>query len=255
MEHVISSAIVDTYFAKLKKNLSLDVAIVGGGPSGLVAAATLAKAGKKVALFERNLAPGGGMWGGAMLFNQIVIQNEATHILDEYGIRYERYDDDYVTLDSVESTSALIYHATHNGATIFNGCSTEDVVFHHKKVSGVVINWAPVAKLGWHVDPIAIMAKTVLDGTGHPSEIAAILARKNDIKLNTPTGGVIGEMSMCVEEGEKATVEHTSLIYPGLYVSGMAANAVSGTSRMGPIFGGMLLSGKKVAKLILEELA
>jgi len=39
-----------------------------------------------------------------------------------------------------------------------------------------------------------------------------------------------------------------------LYVTGMAANAVMGAPRMGPIFGGMLLSGKKVAELIAEKL-
>lgn len=31
----------------------------------------------------------------------------------------------------------------------------------------------------------------------------------------------------------------------------MAASAVSGTPRMGPIFGGMLMSGKKVADEII----
>jgi len=34
----------------------------------------------------------------------------------------------------------------------------------------------------------------------------------------------------------------------------MAANAVFGAPRMGPIFGGMLLSGQKVARLIAERL-
>jgi thiamine thiazole synthase len=34
----------------------------------------------------------------------------------------------------------------------------------------------------------------------------------------------------------------------------MAANAVHGGFRMGPIFGGMLRSGRKVARLILDEL-
>lgn len=64
MEQIVSTGIIDSYFAKLKSNLSIDVAIVGGGPSGIVAAYYLAKAGKKVALFDRKLAPGGGMWGG-----------------------------------------------------------------------------------------------------------------------------------------------------------------------------------------------
>ena len=50
-------------------------------------------------------------------------------------------------------------------------------------------------------------------------------------------------------------MEGTKKLYPGLYVSGMAANNASGGARMGPIFGGMLLSGRKVARLIDEDLA
>ena len=38
MEQIVSSGIIDSYFEKLKSNLSVDVAIVGGGPSGIVAA-------------------------------------------------------------------------------------------------------------------------------------------------------------------------------------------------------------------------
>ncbi|HRU40070.1 MAG TPA: ribose 1,5-bisphosphate isomerase, partial [Candidatus Goldiibacteriota bacterium] len=34
----------------------------------------------------------------------------------------------------------------------------------------------------------------------------------------------------------------------------MSCNAVYGAPRMGPVFGGMLLSGKKVAELLLERL-
>ncbi|MEG2755540.1 MAG: FAD-dependent oxidoreductase, partial [Mucinivorans sp.] len=55
METVVSRSIVESYFGKLKNNLEIDAAVVGGGPSGLVAAYFLAKAGKKVALFERKL--------------------------------------------------------------------------------------------------------------------------------------------------------------------------------------------------------
>ena len=53
---------------------------------------------------------------------------------------------------------------------------------------------------------------------------------------------------------KRQTVENTKEIYPGLFVSGMAANGVSGSFRMGPIFGGMLMSGKKAAELICEKL-
>ena len=80
------------------------------------------------------------------------------------------------------------------------------------------------------------------------------VARKNGIKLDTETGAVIGERSLDVVAGEDEVVKGTKEIYPGLYVCGMAASAVSGTPRMGPIFGGMLMSGKKVAEMIIEKL-
>ena len=58
---------------------------------------------------------------------------------------------------------------------------------------------------------------------------------------------------MNADIGEKTVVENTKEVYPGLFVTGMCANAVFGSQRMGPIFGGMLLSGKKVADLILKK--
>ena len=164
MEQIVSTGIIDSYFAKLKSNLSIDVAIVGGGPSGIVAAYYLAKAGKKVALFDRKLAPGGGMWGGAMMFNDIVVQEEAMPIIKELGVSYHDAGNGTYIMDSVHTTSALIYQATKAGATIFNCYSVEDVVFHNDAVAGVVVNWAPVIREGMHVDPLTIMAKAVLEG-------------------------------------------------------------------------------------------
>lgn len=255
MEQIVSAGIVDSYFNKLKENLTVDVAIVGGGPSGIVAAYYLAKQGFKVALYERKLAPGGGMWGGAMMFNEIVVQKEALHILNEFNIAYKHYEKDYYILDSVHATSALIYHATKAGVKMFNCTTIEDVVFQDNKVSGVVLNWAPVYREHMYVDPLVIMAKAVIDGTGHDCEIARTLECKNNIKLNTESGKVMGERSLSVDEAERTTIENTKEIFPGLYVSGMASNGVSGGFRMGPIFGGMLLSGKKVADLIANDLS
>ena len=65
IETQVSKGIVSTYFDKLQRNLDIDVAIVGGGPSGIVAAYYLAKAGLKVAQFDRKLSPGAGMWSTA----------------------------------------------------------------------------------------------------------------------------------------------------------------------------------------------
>ena len=64
---------------------------------------------------------------------------------------------------------------------------------------------------------------------------------------------MIGEKPMWSEIGERAVLENTREVYPGLIVAGMAANTVFGSPRMGAIFGGMLLSGKKAAGIILED--
>ena len=117
IETQVSKGIISTYFDKLQRNLNLDVAIVGGGPSGIVAAYYLAKARVKVAQFDRKLSPGGGMWGGAMMFNQIVIQEEAMHIIKDFDINYEaRYDfrwKDQFNL-SLDPERALEYYKSSN---------------------------------------------------------------------------------------------------------------------------------------------
>ncbi len=52
----------------------------------------------------------------------------------------------------------------------------------------------------------------------------------------------------------KQVVKNTKEVYPGLIVAGMAASAVFGLPRMGPIYGGMLLSGRRAAELAIELL-
>jgi len=152
----------------------------------------------------------------------------------------------------VEASAKLIASAIDAGARLFNTISVEDVMIRQDRICGVVINSSAVEVAGLHVDPIAVRSKYVIDGTGHPAEVVNVVQRKVG-KLNTPTGRIEGEKSMWAEVGERMTVENTIEVYPGLYVTGMACNAVMGAPRMGPIFGGMLLSGKKVAELILKR--
>lgn len=254
MEETISGAIVRRFFNKLEQNLSVDVAIVGGGPSGLVAARDLALAGYKVAIFESKLAPGGGTWGGGMLMNEVVVQNDAAEILHEFDITTIPFDEQYHTVDSVEMAAGLIFGARKAGAIIFNAVKVEDIAIHEGRVCGVVINWNPVVRLDMHVDPIVITCRALIDGTGHPSEIINKAVHKAGVSIDSPTGGILGEKPMWMEDGERTTVENTKRLYPGLYASGMAANNVQGGFRMGPIFGGMFKSGRKIAQIIVKDL-
>ncbi len=252
-ENIISTAIVQTYSEKLTEHLNVDVAIVGAGPSALVAARYLVEAGVKTALFESRLSPGGGVWGGGICFNELVVQEDALPILNHFGIAHRpvKNGDGYFTVDSVEMASGLIFGAVHAGAKIFNSIRVEDVVFHNDRIAGLVINWSAVLKLGLFVDPLTILADAVIDATGHPSTIVNLAINKAKIKLNTPTGGILGEHPMWVDNGEVSAVESTGEYYPGLYACGMSANNIMGGYRMGPIFGGMLKSGKKVADMII----
>ena len=250
----ISKAIIESYTEKLVKALDVDVAIVGGGPAGLVCGYYLAKAGRRVVLFERKLSIGGGMWGGGIMFNEIVVQESAKKILEEFGVKIRQYEKGYYLSDSIETVSTICSKAVKAGLKIFNLLSAEDVMIRKKGVCGLVLNWTAVEMANLHVDPITMRAKFVVDATGHPAEVARIIEKKSGVRLKTRTGKLMGERSMWAEAGENKIIKNSKEACPGFYVCGMCANAVFGGPRMGPIFGGMLLSGEKVAKEILKKI-
>ncbi|MBU0633564.1 MAG: sulfide-dependent adenosine diphosphate thiazole synthase [Candidatus Omnitrophica bacterium] len=250
----ISKAIIETYNKKLINALDVDVAIVGAGPAGMACAYYLARAKKKVVVFERKLSVGGGMWGGGMMFNEIVVQDKAKKVMDEFQIKTCLYEKGYYMADSIESVSTLCSKAVKAGAKIFNLLSAEDVMIRTKRIAGLVLNWTAVEMGRLHVDPITMRAKFVVDATGHAAEVVHIVERKTNLRLRTKTGKIMGEGSMWAQIGEDTIVRNSKEVCPGLYVAGMCANAVFGGPRMGPIFGGMLLSGKKVAENLINRL-
>jgi thiamine thiazole synthase len=253
-ERIITEAIIKSYTDKLLASTKCDVVIVGAGPAGLVAAADLARSGWNTCLFERKLSIGGGMWGGGMMMNEIVVQDEGKEILDEFGITTTQYKKGYYTADSIEAVCSLGARACKNGAKIFNLVGVEDIVLKENKARGVVINWSAVEMSGLHVDPLTVDCCYIIDSTGHPAEVVRIIEKKVDARLMTPSGKVEGEKSLWSEKAEQTTLENTREIFPNVFVAGMCANAAFGSYRMGPIFGGMLMSGRKAAKLIGDKL-
>jgi len=252
-EVIISRAIAESYMKEFMEALEVDVAVAGAGPAGLVTAYSLAKEGVKVAVFERQLRIGGGMSGGGMMFNRIVVQEEGKRILDEFEVPAKEYEKGYYVADSVEAISTICSSAIKAGAKIFNLINVEDVMIREDdRITGLVLNWSAVSWSKLHVDPLTARCKVAVDATGHDAEVCRIVVEKIGPKLRTKTGEVIGEKSMWAERGEKEILENTREVYPGLVVAGMTANAVFGSPRMGAIFGGMLLSGKKAARVAKE---
>jgi thiazole biosynthesis enzyme len=247
----ISKAIIGAYHEKLINCLISDVAIVGAGPSGLVAAYFLAKSGAKVAVLEKRLSTGGGIWGGGMGMNVAVVQEEAMPLLTEMGIRSKPAQDGLHTVDAIELAAYLCWKAIQAGATLLNLTTVEDLCVHEERVTGVVINRTTIAG-ALPVDPVVLSARAILDVTGHEAVLVQALRKRGTL---TSAAKEFGEGPMDATHGEQFVVDHAGEIFPGLWIAGMSVSATLGGPRMGPIFGGMLLSGKRVAQLISAALS
>jgi len=247
IETDISRAILEAYHRRELAALDNDVVIVGAGPAGLAAAYYLAKAGVKTTVLEKRLSIGGGIWGGAAGYNVIVVEDSA--VLDELEITTTKEKGLYLA-DAVEFATGLAYRARRAGAEILNLNQVEDVIIKTEGVEGVVVNNTPIMMAGLHVDPYCIASKCVIDATGHAAEMVAMLLKRDRDLLK----GRIQEGFMDVRTSEAGVVENTGEVYPGLYLAGMSVASVFGLPRMGPIFGGMIESGKKVAEMIHAKL-
>lgn len=250
-ESTVTRAIVRQFSKDMEEYSDTDVIIVGGGPSGLMAARDLALKGIKVLIIERNNYLGGGFWIGGFLMNTITVRAPAQKVLDELGIKYEKFSNSLFTTPGPLACSKLIAAACESGARILNMAMFDDVVLREKnRIGGVVVNWTPVSALPRQitcVDPIALESKLVIDATGHDAEVVHKLEERGVLK-------VPGFGGMWVEQSEDAVVEHSGFAHPGLIVIGMAVSTTFGLPRMGPTFGAMLLSGRKGAQIALEEL-
>jgi len=245
-ENQVTSAIVKNFCEEFLENVKTDVIIIGAGPSGLMTGRRLAKNGFKVLIVEANNYLGGGFWIGGYLMNGITVREPANKILDEIEIHYKKVDDGLCLANGPHACSKLIASACDAGVKILNMTKFDDVVIReNNRVSGVVINWTPVSALPRAitcVDPVALESKLVIDATGHDAVVANALAKRNLLKIE-------GFGGMWVEKSEDMVVEKTSEVHPGLIVAGMAVSTVFGIPRMGPTFGGMLLSGEKAAEI------
>lgn len=250
-EKAITRAIVSEFAREFNEYVESDCIIVGGGPSGLVAARDIARAGKKVVIIERNNYLGGGFWSGGYLMPKVTVRHPGERLLDELNVPYKAVEEGLVVCDAPHACAALITATCQAGARIINMTMLEDLVIKDGRVCGAVINWSPIAYLPRQVaalDPVAISAPFVIEATGHDATVVKKLEQRGLIKMK-------GEGALWIEKSEDLIVEHTGECFPGLVVTGMAVGAVYGLPRMGPTFGAMFISGEVAARVVLDKLA
>jgi thiamine thiazole synthase len=252
MELEIQKAIVKFGMEDLYEYSDVDVLVVGAGPSGLTSAKYLSDKGFKVLVYEKRLSFGGGIGGGGNMIPKIVVQEEALPILKDFKIKYKEAEKNLYTIDPAELIAKLAVGALEAGAKIILGAHVEDVIVRDNppRITGVLWRWTAVEISGLHVDPLYTQSKALIDASGHGAQIVQIAAKKNP-ELNII---VKGEKSNWSEVSEKLVVDYTGKVAEGLYVTGIAVCEVFGLPRMGPIFGGMLMSGKKIAEIIEKDL-
>jgi len=250
-EKEVTRAIMAEFARDFQEVVDSDCIIIGAGPSGLMAGKELAAKGIRTLIVERNNYLGGGFWIGGYLMNKVTVRTPGEKVLDELGIPYKEYSAGLMVADGPHACSKLIAAACDSGVKTLNMTKFDDVVLREgDRVAGVVVNWTPVSALPREitcVDPVALESRIVIDATGHEACVVKMLEKRGIMKTR-------GEGGMWVERSEDLLVEHTGECHNGLIVCGMSVCTTYGLPRMGPTFGGMLLSGKRAAEVALDIL-
>ena len=250
-EKEVTRAIVGEFSRQFQEYVESDCIIIGGGPSGLIAGCDLAREGVKVLIVERNNYLGGGFWIGGYLMNKVTVRAPGQEVLSELGVPFKEFSPGLYVADGPHACSKLIAATCDAGVKFANMTIFDDVVLREgNRVAGAVINWTPIKALPREitcVDPIALETRVVVDATGHDACVVKKLEERGMVKTQ-------GFGAMWVERSEDLLVEHTGEVHPGLIVIGMAVATTYGLPRMGPTFGGMLLSGRRGAEIVKKSL-
>src|SRR5688572_23782130 len=249
-EKEITRTIAEMFNETMREYTDSDVIIIGAGPAGLTAGRDLARAGVRTLIVEQNNYLGGGYWVGGYMMNPVTVRAPAQKVWDELGVRYKKVSDSLYATWGPEACSKLIAAACDAGVRFLQLTKFDDLVLKNKRVGGVVVNWMPVSALPRNitcVDPIALESRIVVDASGHDSVAVKRLMQRGLVDWK-------GMDPMWVDGGEDAVVENTGEIFPGLVATGMSVTETFGLPRMGPTFGSMLLSGKKVADIVTDKL-
>jgi thiamine thiazole synthase len=150
---------------------------------------------------------------------------------------------------------------------LFNAVSVEDLIVKQdpdgpegeRCVAGVVTNWATVTLFGHDTHwararaRARLSSKVVIGATGHDGPLGASVVKSlaklgllDKGNLNKDNVNMLGMGALDMNTAEDGVVEGTRELAPGIILTGMEVAESNGAARMGPTFGAMMISGRKV---------
>lgn len=183
--------------------MNADVAIIGGGPAGTATATWLARAGLKVALFERERFPRFRIGESLLPLNLPIlddlglkdemerrfIRKYAANFADRYGARQSRYafaqainkDHPYAyQVERAEFDEMLLRNAVKHGAEVYQPWSVREVLFDGARAVGLTARSEDGRSLTVH-------CPMVVDASGRSAFLGSRLGIKQDIQLDSRT--------------------------------------------------------------------
>lgn len=153
------------------KSISCDIAVIGGGPSGVAAAITASRSGAKVLLAERSGHLGGGLVTGLPLLGYLDKQGRqvsggfSQELIDRLSQRSATYGHNRcpmhnsVTIIDSEATKLLLFEmCAEAGVQLLLHCEATEVIMEASRITGVILSGKG--------NKCRVNAKIFIDGTG-----------------------------------------------------------------------------------------
>ncbi len=250
-EAMLSRIIIEKAIEKLNKLVDVDVVVVGSGLSGLTSAWFLALNNLNVVVVDTELGFNRGIgYNNTVLPVALIEEGEALEIAKSAGIRTYIGSNGIYVIDPLETYFRIALKALESGAYIWLGVEVTDIITRGRsdelRVHGVMVN--QLKQLSG--EPLYIYSKAVVDATEYNARIVKLLVERHpELKLNIP-----GMSSCNIVVGDREIIEKTGMVVPGLYVVGGSAATLYNINRTGALISNLLISGRKVALQIAEDL-
>jgi len=193
-----------TKISSTPETLAIDVAIIGAGPAGTASAIYLARAGLKVALFERELFPRFRIGESLLPLNLPIlkelgleaemerrfIRKYAANFSDRWGARQSRYpfaqainrDHPYAyEVERAEFDQMLLDAAHKAGAQVYMPWAVREVLFEGEQAIGLKAEAVDGGA------SLTVDCRMVMDASGRSAFLGARLGIKQEIDLSSRT--------------------------------------------------------------------